>query len=235
MWQYWSSIFFPLYEQLIVNMRKVAHPKYPKVVILEGHVKLCWGCDHVYYCLIITWEYWSSDLFPHYEQLLFNRCCCVREKGRTFSPHPHVTILIKYLFPALWAINSQHEKGRTPKVSKGCYLRGTCPIMLGMWSRLFLPHYHVRRVAHFPHTTMWLLITLSFPHCGQLIFNRCCSVKDYLLTRSVSPIIGTHTRPTPVINFIYRHKNHIPKTQSVGSLIRAYIAGTLTWDEIRTV
>jgi len=48
------------------------------------------------------------------------------------------------------------------------------------------------------------------------------------------PIIGTHTRPTPIINLTYakptsrelslpdRHKSHMPKTQGAGPLIRSY-------------
>jgi len=39
------------------------------------------------------WQYWSRNLFPHYKELIFSRCCCAIEKG---SPHPHVTILIMY-------------------------------------------------------------------------------------------------------------------------------------------
>jgi len=51
-------------------------------------------------------------------------------------PHPHVTILITYPFPHYEKLIVNRcccacEKGRTPKVSKGCYPRATCPIILG--------------------------------------------------------------------------------------------------------
>jgi len=61
---------------------------------------------------------------------------------------------------------------------------------------------------------------------------------------NMSPIIGTHTRPTPTINFTYekptfsdislpdRHKSHIPNAQGAGSMIRAYISRPLIRNEI---
>jgi len=72
----------------------------------------------------------------HYQQLIFSRCCCTREKGRTLSPHPHVTILIMYPFPHYQQLIFSRcccarEKGRKPKTSKTGCIRGICPIMLG--------------------------------------------------------------------------------------------------------
>jgi len=56
------------------------------------------------YLIVLTphipiWQYWLCFLFPHYEQLIVNRCCCVPEKGRKLPPHPHVTLLITCFFP----------------------------------------------------------------------------------------------------------------------------------------
>jgi len=78
----------------------------------------CYNTDHV-------------TFLPHYQQLIFSTCCCTREKGRTHSPHPHVTILIMYPFPHYQQLIFSscccaREKGCKPKTSKtGCIISST--------------------------------------------------------------------------------------------------------------
>jgi len=112
----------------------------------------CPPTPHHHVTILITYP------FPHYQQLIFGRCCCTREKGRTLSPHPHVTILITYPFPHYQQLIfgrccCTREKGRT-----------------------LSPH---------PHVT--ILITYPFPHYQQLIFSRCCCTREKGRTLSPHP------------------------------------------------
>jgi len=98
----------------------------------------------------------------------------------------------------------------------------------------------VERVDHVIFSSLWVINIQQVLLCDRL-----SSFQKWFI--NMSPIIGTHATPTPILNFTYqkptshdlplsdRHISHIPKTQGAGSLIKAYISRQLIRNEIRTV
>jgi len=143
----WERSHTLIIQRLISQRTLPPSPPHPHVTIL-----IMYPSPH-YVQLIVTWERcsWERSHTHSIQRLL-------SEKRWIHRPHIPMWQYWSCILPLIAC-----EKGRSTTVSKGCYLRGTYPIMMGKGDHVPFcliitgVAVHVRKVAHSKYSNMVIL------------------------------------------------------------------------------